>query len=83
MEVKKKVMLMNSKWFIIKNNEELPAETDVFLCYVGEKGDRKFTIGGSYYQDENSHQYRVVYDKMNDEIINNVFAYMPFPEEIL
>lgn len=73
---------MNSKWFIIKSNKELPVETDVFLCYISKDGDKKFTIGGSYYQEENSCESCVVYDKMNDEIIDNVFAYMPFPEEI-
>lgn len=73
---------MNSKWFIIKSKEELPAEEDVFLCCIDKEGNKKFTIGGSYYQDETSRQSQVVYDKMNDEIIDNVFAYMPFPEEI-
>lgn len=72
---------MNSKWYVIKKNDELPAGTDVFLCYKDREGDMKFSIGG-YYSIDDSRQSFAVYDKMNDEIIDCVYAYMPFPKEI-
>lgn len=73
---------MNSKWYIIEDNKELPTETDMFLCYEDKDGNKVFTIGGYYQQDDNPQHPYVVYDKMNDEIVEKVFAYMPFPKEL-
>lgn len=73
---------MKSEWYIINSNDELPLEKEVFLCYIDKTGVKMFTIGGYYYQDDEHLEPCVVYDMMNDEVIDNVFAYMPFPKEI-
>lgn len=68
---------MKSEWIKILDKKELPKGKKVFLCFRNKENEQDFTVGGLFF---NSTDGAFVYDFMNDDIVKNIIAYMPFPD---